>query len=78
VIAEKFEALVTVTALARGLLQRGNVGEGSGQQGGIGEFVPDPRLKGRGGSPGGGGLAGLFLRCHRLAAGVRPTVYFAR
>ena len=46
-IAEKFETLVTVAALAR-RFQRGNVGEGGRQQRGIGEFVPDPRLDRRG------------------------------
>src|ERR1700737_3840713 len=43
VVAEEFETLITVTALARGF-QGGDVGEGGGQQRGIGKFGPDPRL----------------------------------
>src|ERR1700687_1347364 len=75
VVAEEFETLITVTALAGGF-QGGDVGEGGGQQGGIGKFVPDPRLDcscGRLGAD----LAALFLRRHAFAAGVRPRACFA-
>src|SRR5882762_3758130 len=69
VVAEKFETLVTVAALARGF-QRRNVREGGRKQGRIGKFVPDPRLE-RGGGGLGADLAALLLRCRGLASGIR-------
>src|ERR1700716_2720505 len=74
VIAEEFETLVTVTALAR-RFQRGNVGEGGGEQRSVGKFVPDPRFdrsRGRLGAD----LA-LLLGLRGLPAGVRLRASFA-
>jgi hypothetical protein len=68
VIAEKFETLVAVAALARGL-QRGDVGEGGGQQRGIGEFVPDARLDRRSGAA----LALTLPRFFLAATGSPPA-----
>src|SRR5258706_2039378 len=75
VIAEEFETLVTVTALARGF-QRGDVREGRRKQGRVGKFVPDPRLE-RGGGGLGADLAALLLRCREFLAGVRLRASFA-
>jgi hypothetical protein len=75
VIAEEFEALVTVAALARGF-QRGNMREGRGEQGRIGELVPDACLERRGGRLG-ADLGALFLSRRRFAAGVRRGACFA-
>ena len=76
-IAEKFEALVAVGAIPRGLVQRRDMGERGRQQCGIGKFMPDARLD-RGGRLPGGGLAALLLRGHHFAAGVRLGTGFAR
>src|ERR1700692_2946592 len=75
VIAEEFEALITVAALARGF-QRGHMRESRGEQGGIGKLVPDARLERRGGRLG-ADLGALFLRRRRFAAGVRLGAWFA-
>src|SRR5882724_6669087 len=75
VVAEKFETLVAVAALARGF-QRGNMREGGGQQGGIVQFMPVPRLDRRSRRLG-ADLAALFLRRRGLAAGVRLRAGFA-
>src|ERR1700730_7871636 len=62
-VAEEFEALVAVAALARGF-QRGDMGKGGGQQSGIGKLVADSRLDRRRRGLG-ADLAALFL-CRRV------------
>src|SRR5215470_6398634 len=59
-IAQKLQPLIAFSALAR-RLERGHVGDGGGQQIGVGELVPDARLdcRGRGLA---GRLAGRLVR----------------
>src|SRR6516225_9436882 len=75
VVAEKFEALIALAPLARGF-QGGDVGEGGGQQGRVGEFVPDTRLQ-RGGGRLGADPGALFPARCSLAGGIRLKACFA-
>jgi hypothetical protein len=69
VIAEEFQTLVTVAALALGF-QRGDMGKGGGEQRRIGKFMPDTRLD-RGGGCLGADLAALLLRPVAVRSGSR-------
>src|SRR5207237_10661612 len=74
-VAEKFQALVAIAALANGF-QRRDVREGGRQQLWIGKLVADPRLDSGCGGSLGGSLGALLLR-HGCAGSIRLSACFA-